>query len=244
MAVLRTALRAMLRLASGAGIARLEGSSPGLSRQSLRHRSVAATVAQYVGKEAAILDVGCGQGQLSAVLQANGYTALHGCDWLPEAEVANAPEDFAYCEVDLNAQGLAAYGSASFDAIVCSDVLEHLENPAAMLREFARVLRPRGRVIVSLPNAFNVFERISWLVTGNSTRYKREMTTSEFGHISVLPENVLKSLAARAGLRLTATSGGSAYLDNYFILPSRDLSILFSYNIVFLLEHEALARGA
>ena len=130
-----------------------------------------------------VLDVGCGTGGLARVIAENGYSRLSGCDWLAEEKVEHAPTGFAYRQVDLNRDGLAGYADASFDAVVCSDVVEHLENPAAALREIARVLRPGGAALVSLPNAFNALERLYWLTRGNSTRYKREKSTSEFGHI-------------------------------------------------------------
>jgi 2-polyprenyl-6-hydroxyphenyl methylase/3-demethylubiquinone-9 3-methyltransferase len=234
---MRSILRAALKAASGIGLAREEGAAPGFTRQGLRHRAVAEAFAVEVPERAAtVLDVGCGTGGLSELLHAKGYSRLAGCDWLPSGAVDRAPPDYEYQQVDLNAEGLGAYGDASIDALVCSDVIEHLENPAAMLREFARVLRPGGVAVVSLPNAFNMLERVSWLVTGNSTRYKREQSTSEFGHISVIPANVLNSLAARAGLKVTGRYGGYFYLDGYMVLPGRDLSPRFSYNIIWTLR--------
>lgn len=42
---------------------------------------------------------------------------------------------------------------ATFDAVLCSEVLEHLEDDRAALRELVRVLRPGGRLLVSVPHA-------------------------------------------------------------------------------------------
>lgn len=42
-------------------------------------------------------------------------------------------------------------GDGSFDAILCSEVLEHLPEPVAALEEFARLLRPGGRLILTAP---------------------------------------------------------------------------------------------
>ena len=235
--MMRTILRAGLKVASGLGLARPEGASPGFTRQGLRHRAVAAALAEHVpDRGVSVLDVGCGTGGLSSRLHENGYALLAGCDWLPMEAVEHAPPGFAYTHVDLNADALCAYADGSVDAIVCSDVLEHLENPARMLREFARVLRPGGTAVVSLPNAFNAVERICWLAKGNSTRYKREGSPDEFGHISILPSAVLASLATRAGLEVIASRGGYFYLDGYMILPDRDLSPRFSYNIIWVLR--------
>ncbi len=237
---MRTILRAGLKAASGIGLARQEGSLPGFNRQALRHQSVADVFSVEVqNRDSKTLDVGCGEGSLAAILRSKGFTSLAGCDWLPHEKVTRAPDGFAFRQIDLNGEGLTAYDPTSFDAIICSDVLEHLENPAAALREFARVLVPGGKAIVSLPNAFNLLERVSWFATGNSTRYKRETSTNEFGHISVLPRDVMYSLAARAELDIVGTSGGYAYLDGYVVMPRRAFSTAMSYNIVWTLRKPA-----
>jgi ubiquinone/menaquinone biosynthesis C-methylase UbiE len=44
------------------------------------------------------------------------------------------------------------YPDASFDVVVCDNVLEHLEHPAIVLREVARVLRPGGSFLAKTPN--------------------------------------------------------------------------------------------
>ena len=41
---------------------------------------------------------------------------------------------------------------AAFDVILCADVIEHTQNPAAFLRQLLRYLHPEGRMILSVPN--------------------------------------------------------------------------------------------
>lgn len=235
MSVLRSTLRGGLRVMAAFGLARKEGDAPGFIRQSLRHDAIADAVsAELSDFDAAILDVGCGRGGLSRMLRERGFTSVKGCDWLDPGEV-NADRDYPYQTIDLNRDGLSAYGDHTVDAVVCSDVLEHLENPARILAEIARVLRPRGLAFVSIPNAFNIVERLSWLATGNSTRYKRETSTQEFGHIAVLPSEVMASLSARAGLTICRTVGDYTYLDGYVILPRHLTSTLTSYGQIWIM---------
>lgn len=234
--MMRRALRAVLAAGTKLGLTEKEGSRPDASRSRLRHLAVADVFGREVPERSAnILDVGCGQGALSRELQERGYLRLSGCDWLPCEALTAKARDFNYAQVDINATGLAHYADSSFDAVVCSDVIEHLENPAKALAEIARVLRTGGKAVVSVPNAFNLMERLSWALSGNSTRYKQEASTSEFGHIAVLPSHVMQSLAARAGLLIAARSGGYSYLDGFFILPKKRLSLLMSYNEILVM---------
>ena len=214
---------------------REDPSRPELSRTGLRHLAVRDYLAaREVPRGIRILDVGCGDAALARLLTDSGYTSIEGCDWLPESAVEWPSEGGAYRRVDLNAQGLEPFAEASFDVVLCSDVIEHLENPSAMLREIRRVLRPGGVAIVTLPNAFNLLERFCWLVRGNSTRYKPEQSTDEFGHISVIPSDVMKSLAARAGLNIVHVEGGYGFFDGYVV--RKRLGTKLSYNIMWVLE--------
>ena len=57
---------------------------------------------------------------------------------------------------------------ASFDAILCSEVLEHVPEPTHALDEFARLLRPGGKLIVTAPFSSNVHQAPFHFCTGFS----------------------------------------------------------------------------
>jgi 2-polyprenyl-6-hydroxyphenyl methylase/3-demethylubiquinone-9 3-methyltransferase len=156
---------------------------------------------------------------------------LHACDLRPSIQPGEGPGQVPGLEVrtlDLDAHGLAAYEDGSFELVVCSDVIEHLENPARLLREISRVLRPEGELFLSFPNAFNRFERLHVLHTGNSSRYPRSKP-SQRGHISVLPLPVLETLGDRAGLALIEEGRGYCYLHGHFWFPERSFTHVDSY---------------
>ena len=64
------------------------------------------------------------------------------------------------------------FGDRSFDYVTCLEGLEHIENPQQAMREFARVLKPGGHLIVSVPNILNIEERLKWLLHGYTSHFK------------------------------------------------------------------------
>lgn len=54
--------------------------------------------------------------------------------------------------------GPLPFTDGSFDGAVCTEVLEHVVDPIAVLREIARVVRPGGRVLVTVPFVFHYHE--------------------------------------------------------------------------------------
>jgi len=104
---------------------------------------------------ARVLDVGCGAGLLSEALAREGaqVTAL---DLAPELiDVAQLHLLESGLQVDYRLQSvedLAAEAPASFDAITCMEMLEHVPDPAAVIRACAALLKPGGQLFVSTLN--------------------------------------------------------------------------------------------
>jgi SAM-dependent methyltransferase len=97
-----------------------------------------------------VLDAGCGEGHvtewLSEALPGSSITGLEGRASALAAFQARNPAARAV-EGDLTA---APFEDAAFDLVVCTEVLEHLPDPAAALRELARV--SGGRLLLTVPH--------------------------------------------------------------------------------------------
>lgn len=96
-----------------------------------------------------VLDIGCGNGALAADLRRSGFD-VEGCD--PSAKgIALARE--AHSGIPFHSIGVdedpAALGR--FDAVVSTEVIEHLYLPRLLPRFAARVLSPGGHLIISTP---------------------------------------------------------------------------------------------
>lgn len=103
-----------------------------------------------------ILDVGCGDGinlyGLNRMLRTNNWVAdLFGVDYNPLrlTRARNIPSLTGLHRASLVS---LPYPRASFDVIVCNQVLEHVASDLAALGEMRRVLRPDGLLILGVPN--------------------------------------------------------------------------------------------
>lgn len=116
-------------------------------------------IAQLVPEGAAVLDLGCGEGQLLALLKAQRRCTGYGVE-LDDAKVlACVKRGVNVIQRNLE-EGLSIFESNSFDVVLQLDTLQNLRNTEAMLRETARV----GRIgIVSFPNFAHWPNRLSVL---------------------------------------------------------------------------------
>ena len=134
----------------------------------MAHQAVHDTVVRVLRElpPGKLLDVPAGQGALAASLIDAGFE-VSCCDLYPEIfRVPNVP----ITQGDLNST--LPYDSNSFDYVACIEGLEHIENPQQAMREFARVLRPGGHLVTSVPNILNIEERMKWLIHGHTSHFR------------------------------------------------------------------------
>lgn len=99
-----------------------------------------------------VLDVGCGNGIISINLGKNGYN-VHGID-VSEKAIKRAQENNDQSNVKfevISAESLVAEG-LQYDAVICSEVLEHLDDPSVLLKTIHASLKDEGILIVTVPN--------------------------------------------------------------------------------------------
>jgi predicted TPR repeat methyltransferase len=111
---------------------------------------VAAALLDHVPDAQVVLDAGCGTGLVGAALRSAGFTgALHGID-LSEESLRIAREAGAYTVLETaDLQLPLAFDDDSFDALSCVGVMTYVPDVERCWREFSRVVRPTGVVVVT-----------------------------------------------------------------------------------------------
>ena|SRR5437763_9671801 len=107
-----------------------------------------------------ILDLGCRAGALTRSYLAGNEVV--GIDVDRRALREAARRGVLTCWADVEQQ--LPFDDGEFDVVVAGELLEHVRDPAALLEEVRRVLRPGGRFVGSVPNGFRVKNRLRFLL--------------------------------------------------------------------------------
>jgi 2-polyprenyl-3-methyl-5-hydroxy-6-metoxy-1,4-benzoquinol methylase len=112
-------------------------------------------------RPARILDIGAADGYLGEILRGQGHYLAGVESDSALAQTARAHYD-DFHTVDVESFDFPDRGP--FDFILLADVLEHLRDPAALLRRALPCLGPGGEMIISLPNVAHLYVRLSLLL--------------------------------------------------------------------------------
>lgn len=149
-----------------------------------------------------ILDVGCGEGGTAATLKAGGAAYAAGIEYVESAAsrastILDKVIAGDVCAVDLD------FPPASFDVILCLDVLEHLAYPDAALSRLVPLLAPGGEFVISLPN-IRYFGTLKQLIV-NGDWPEEASGVFDATHLRWFTPKSTRRMLARNGLTITHT---------------------------------------
>jgi SAM-dependent methyltransferase len=118
----------------------------------------AELIRKYSAPGHCLLDAGCGR-YLEFSRELAGQVRVVGIDLESQLDTRNRRSPFAV-RGDLDR---LPFSDGSFDTIISRSVVEHLQHPEQVFREFSRALKPGGRVILSTPNKYDYVSVIAML---------------------------------------------------------------------------------
>ncbi|MGY2079310.1 methyltransferase domain-containing protein [Modestobacter sp. SYSU DS0657] len=166
-----------------------------------------------------VLDLGCGEGRHAFEAYRRGASVL-AVDWgaaevtttrtwLQAIAAAGEAPAGAAAEVARGDLRALPVPDASVDRVIASEVLEHIPDDRTAIAEIARVLKPGGRVAVTVPRYGP--ERVCWALSD-------DYHANEGGHIRIYRGDQLWERLAAAGLRPTRTHHAHALHAPYWWL--------------------------
>jgi SAM-dependent methyltransferase len=163
---------------------------------------------------ATVLDIGCGDGSAAATA-ADALTGhrLIGVDWSQDALRRAATRIPCAVRGELTDGGLP-FASATADAVLFSEVVEHLVDPDAALDELRRVLRPGGHLMLSTPNLAAWYNR-GLLLAGvqpvfsevSMRRIHGRPGTQVVGHLRLYTARALRGFLTASGFDVVRIAG-------------------------------------
>lgn len=169
----------------------LPRNSPRYYQDMLRYDVITAIMPKSAKK---ILDIGCGDGYLSYMLAKRGKQTISvdfSMNRLKKLDRISNSNEILRIQTDATQLGLV---SGTFDAVICSEVIEHIEDFMAVLKEAYRTLQTGGTLIVTVPNK----ERIKHIICPHCQK-----SFNQDGHLHHFDKESLSAALMEAGFKVT-----------------------------------------
>ena len=186
----------------------------GTPRSLRQARMLAAALGPSTGAPRTILDIGCGDGTAAATAAPllTGHRII-GVDWSQDA-LKRARTRLSYAIRGELTDGGLPFKTASADAVLFSEVIEHLVDPDAALDEIRRILRPGGHLMLSTPNLAAWYNR-ALLLAGVQPVFSEVSLraihgrpgTEVVGHLRLYTARALREFVAASGFEVVDLKG-------------------------------------
>ncbi len=174
------------------------------------------------------LDAPAGRGTLAAFMKDLGYD-VYCLDVDPGLLEVDLPFECA----DLNER--LPYQDSFFDVVVCANALHRIAYYRTALREFARILKPGGVLLISVNNYANIAKRLKFLFAGSLSETNIELThlqtiedaRANFRQALLYP--MIHHAMEQAGFRIEEVRAQARRFRHYLLFPLAILAYLGSF---------------
>lgn len=202
-----------------------------------------------------LLDIGCGLGaNLVQFRQVVPAARLCGID-IAEAG-ASQVRSLGFEATACDASAAIPYADATFEVVVCGEVLEHVADTDNLLREIHRVLTPNGRLILTTPNlAYGVnrlllllgiqpffTETSSSTVLGRGTKALGQGNSTQ-GHLKVFTGPSVRDILRQMSFQIVSFKGYSWLADGFSGRIDRVLSTIPDVAAGFVVDARPLGKS-
>jgi len=164
--------------------------SGGTSRLEIKHLVI--SILESYNKGLSLIDFGAGKGELLSMLYETGrFSSLSGVDLYERP--SNLDNSISWHQQDLNNPVTIL---DSYDVVICSEVIEHLENPRQTFRSLNQLTKPGGSVILTMPNSESLRSYLRLIISGHFAGF---CEASYPAHITALLTKDLERMCMEAG---------------------------------------------
>ncbi|MCL4247829.1 MAG: methyltransferase domain-containing protein [Anaerolineae bacterium] len=183
-------------------------------------RYYAALVRRYAPPGGKLLELGCGLGDLLSLLQDDfACTGIDLIDYSVERTKVNAPRAEAY---QMSADDLSSFETGAFSAVVALHLVEHLADPADVIRQVSQLLKSGGIFLFATPHPDYALRRFK---DRESDAIGKDKT-----HINVHPPAQWRAWCAQNGLEMVRHFGDGLWDVPYLpVIPKSAQFALFGF---------------
>ena len=151
-------------------------------------------ISGWLDSNSKVLEIGCGKAPILKFKPSLDYTGLdHNKEVIKKLRKSKIK---AY-EIDLD-RDTSLRLKKGYDYILFIDILEHLHNPGKVVRYFKKYLGKKGKIIVSLPNDYNIANKLRFITNKKIVKYP----FWEHGHLHIYPIKEGQKFLEKQGFKI------------------------------------------